>query len=73
MIELDIDSETGTGRKHWWENFRDYAETQGYDFNEADSITQALSEWNAIDKDPETTKFYFENEHDYLLFMLRFS
>jgi hypothetical protein len=73
MIEMDIDTQIGGGRHKWWLNFRDHCESEGHDFNDAKSITRALEKWNAIDKDPESTKFYFENEHDYLLFMLRFA
>ena len=73
MIEVDIDKEGGYGRHHWWENFREYAESHGYNFDNAENITKALAEWNAIDKDPDSTKFYFENENDHLLFMLRFT
>lgn len=72
MIEVDINR--ADGRRHnWWENFRNYCESQGHNFSEAENITKALTEWNAIDKDPDSTKFYFENEQDHLLFMLRFA
>ena len=73
MIEVDIDCYATTRRHHWWENFRDHSESLGYNFDDAENITKALAKWNAIDKDPDSTKFYFENEHDYLLFMLRFA
>jgi hypothetical protein len=73
MIEVDIDREDGRGRHQWWFNFRDYSDSLGYDFNDVEDITKALAEWNVIDKDPDSTKIYFENEHDQLLFMLRFA
>ena len=43
------------------------------DMEDDKEITRTLTEWNAIDEDPESTVFYFENEHDHLVFMLRFA
>jgi len=70
MIELDVVN-SGYEWEPWWENFHNYYSEQGYNMNSNEEIARALSEWNAIDPDPESTKFYFENEHDCLLFMLR--
>jgi hypothetical protein len=72
MIEVDV-----MDRHHkwhpWWRNFRDYYTARGVDMDNDEEITRTLAEWNAIDQDPESTVFYFENEQDQVLFMLRWS
>lgn len=72
MIEIDVMNDHGEWNQ-WWHNFRDYYIAQGVDMEDEAEITRTLAEWNAIDKDPESTVFYFENEKDQLLFMLRWS
>jgi len=72
MIEVDVLNDLGDWHQ-WWRNFRDYYLAQGVDMEDDKEITRTLTEWNAIDEDPESTVFYFENEHDHLVFMLRFA
>lgn len=56
----------------WWYNFRDYYVDQGYDFDSNEEITRALNEWRAVDI-PDTGDFWFKNEIDHMVFMLRWS
>ena len=72
MIEMDINSERDEWHP-WWRNFRDYYTAQGVDMDICDEITRVLKEWRAIELDQESTLFYFENEQDQMLFMLKFS
>ena len=72
MIELDVMNEHGVWNQ-WWQNFRDYYIAQGVDMENEEEITRTLAEWNAIDRDQESTVFYFENEKDHVMFMLRWS
>ena len=72
MIELDVMNEHGVWNQ-WWQNFRDYYIAQGVDMENEEEITRVLAEWNAIDRDPESTVFYFENERDQVMFMLRWA
>lgn len=57
----------------WWWNFYNHYTEQGVDMNDAKEITRTLALWNAIDEDPESSEFYFTSEHDYTMFMLRWS
>lgn len=72
MIEVDVLNDLGEWHQ-WWYKFREYYVQQGVDMENEVEITRTLAEWNAIDEDPESTVFYFENEHDHLVFMLRFA
>ena len=70
MIEMDVVDDNGDW-KPWWRNFYNYYENQGIDIGNAYEISRMLQEWNAIDADVDSTKFYFANEQDQTLFMLR--
>jgi hypothetical protein len=72
MIEMNVltDKEVWT---QWWRNFHNYYVAQGVDMDDSDEITRALKEWRAIELDQESTLFYFENEQDQVLFMLRWA
>ena len=72
MIEVDVMNNYGFWN-HWWQNFRDYYMAQGVDMEDDKEITRTLAEWNAIDRDPESSVFYFEHERDHVVFMLRWS
>jgi hypothetical protein len=72
MIELNILNQQDQWHKWWW-HFHDYYESQGVDMDNKKEITRVLAEWNAIDLDPESTMFYFENEQDHVMFMLRWA
>jgi len=72
MIEVDVMDNHGVWNQ-WWENFRDYYINRGVDMNDDDEISRVLAEWNAIDRDQESTVFYFEHERDHVMFMLRWS
>jgi hypothetical protein len=72
MIEVDVMNRHREWHP-WWRNFRDYYTARGVDMDNDEEITRTLAEWNAIDKDPESTVFYFENERDQILFLLRWS
>lgn len=72
MIEMDVMNDYGVWQK-WWRNFYEYHNAQGVDMEDDKEITRTLAEWRAIDRDPESTVFYFENEKDQMLFMLRWS
>jgi len=72
MIEVNVLSEHDEWHP-WWHKFRDYYIAQGIDMENEEEITRTLAEWNAIDKDPESTVFYFEHERDHVMFMLRWS
>lgn len=72
MIEMDVMNEYGVWNQ-WWHNFYNYYVAQGVDMEDNKEITRTLAEWRAIDRDPDSTVFYFENEQDQLLFMLRWS
>jgi hypothetical protein len=72
MIEMDINTEHDVWHQ-WWQNFRDYYIAQGVDMEDENEITRVLQEWRAIELDQESTLFYFENEQDQMLFMLKFS
>ena len=73
MIEMDVVSDDGRGWKPWWYNFCDYYEKQGVDIGDASEITKLLKKWNAVDLDQDSTKFYFKNEQDATMFLLRWS
>ena len=73
MIEMDVMLNKDGTWAQWWHNFRDHYEEQGVDMDNEAEITRTLAEWNAVDKDPESTVFYFENEQDHVMFMLRWS
>ena len=70
MIEMDVVDDNGDW-KPWWKKFYYYYEKQGVNMENADNISQMLRKWNAIDKDVDSTKFYFKNEQDQMFFMLR--
>lgn len=72
MIEVNI---MGPDEKWkpFWRNFYDYHTAHGHTFEDGDEITKLLAEWRAIDPDVESPLFYFENEQDHLLFMLRWA
>lgn len=71
MIELDVMDERKSWHR-WWYNFYNHYIEQGVNMEDASEITRTLALWNAIDdEDPESSKFYFDNEQDYVLFMLR--
>jgi hypothetical protein len=72
MIEMNVltDKEVWT---QWWRNFHDYYMSQGVDMDDEDEITRMLKEWRAIELDQESTLFYFENEQDHTMFMLRWA
>lgn len=72
MIEVSI-LESDESWKPFWRNFYAHYSAQGYTFEDEHEITKLLAEWRAIDKDTESPFFYFENEHDYLMFMLRWA
>ena len=72
MIELDVMNDQGMWHQ-WWRNFYDYYTSQGINMENEHEITRMLKEWNAIDKDPESSVFYFENERDQVAFMLRWA
>jgi hypothetical protein len=72
MIEMNVVSKYDEWTT-WWRNFYDYYVSQGVDMDNEDEITRMLKEWRAIELDQESTLFYFENEQDQLLFMLRWA
>jgi len=72
MIEVNVEKEDGVWHQ-WWHNFRAYYMAQGVDMEDDAEITRTLAEWNAIDQDPDSTVFYFENERDQVVFMLRWA
>lgn len=72
MIEVDVMNEYGVWNQ-WWHNFYEYYTKQGVDMENEEEITRTLAEWNAIDRDPESTVFYFEHERDHVMFMLRWT
>ena len=72
MIEVDVMNNKGVWHQ-WWHNFREYYVAQGVDMEDDKEITRVLAEWNAIDRDPESTVFYFEHERDHVMFMLRWA
>lgn len=72
MIEVDVMNNQGTWHQ-WWRNFYDYYTNQGVNMEDESEITRTLAEWRAIDRDPDSTVFYFENEQDQVMFMLRWS
>ena len=72
MIEMNVVTAYDEWTQ-WWVNFHNYYVSQGVDMDNSDEITRALKEWRAIELDQDSTWFYFENEQDHLLFMLRWS
>lgn len=72
MIEVDVMNNKRVWHQ-WWHNFREYYVAQGVDMEDDKEITRVLAEWNAIDRDPESTVFYFEHERDHVMFMLRWA
>lgn len=72
MIEVDVLNKDTDEWHYWWLNFRNYYIAQGIDMRNNAEVKRTLAKWNAIDK-PQSTLFYFENEHDYLMFMLRWA
>jgi hypothetical protein len=72
MIAVDVNNEHDEWHQ-WWHNFRAYYIAQGVDMDNEDEITRVLAEWNAIDKDQDSSLFYFESEQDYVWFMLRWA
>ena len=72
MIEMNVldDKQVWT---QWWRNFYAFYRLQGVNMEDSDEITRVLKEWGAVDLDPESALFYFENEQDQLFFMLRWS
>jgi len=72
MIEVDVMNNKGVWYQ-WWHNFREYYVAQGVDMEDEKEITRVLAEWNAIDRDSESTVFYFEHERDHVMFMLRWA
>ena len=72
MIEMNVldDKQVWT---QWWRNFYDFYRLQGVNMEDSDEIARVLKEWGAVDLDPESALFYFENEQDQLFFMLRWS
>lgn len=72
MIEVDVVNESGMWHQ-FWRNFYEYHMAQGVDMENENEITRVLAEWNAIDKDQESSMFYFEDERDHVMFMLRWA
>jgi hypothetical protein len=72
VIVMDVLNDEGTWHQ-WWQNFTDYYKSQGVDTEDEDEITRLLSEWRAVEEDQDSSIFYFENEHDLTLFLLRWS
>ena len=72
MIEMNVltDKEVWT---QWWRNFHSYYVSRGVDMEDENEITRMLKEWRAVELDQESSLFYFENEQDHLLFMLRWA
>ena len=72
VIVMDVMNDKGTWHQ-WWHNFTDYYRSQGVDMEDEDEITRLLSEWRAVEEDQDSSIFYFENEHDRTLFLLRWA
>ena len=72
MIEVNVINERGVWT-NWWRNFYEYHTAQGLDMQNGDVITQALTKWHAVEEDQESPVFYFEDERDYVMFMLRWA
>lgn len=71
-ILLNVFKDADQSWHNWWWNFHNYYTDQGVNFDAEEEITKVLAEWNAVDI-PDSGEFYFTNEHDHTMFMLRWS
>jgi len=72
MIEMNVLNSNDEWHKWWW-NFTNHYKSIGIDMDNDEEITRMLKEWRAIDAGPDSTLFYFENEQDHTMFMLRWA
>ena len=72
MIEMNVLNSDDEWHKWWW-NFTNYYKSIGIDMDNDEEITRMLKEWRAIDAGADSTLFYFENEQDHTMFMLRWA
>jgi hypothetical protein len=65
-------------REPWWNNFVEYHYDRGIALSNDNVLNKALEPFNAVDDEPtaegyESDCIIFEDEHDFVLFVLRWS